>query len=230
MMHAGVLGRAGWDAAGERLAIAVVVMLIALIGGRIVPSFTANWLRRQETDAMPVPFGALDRAVLAIAVLALASWVVTGLNALSGGALIVAALAHAVRLARWRGAATRREPLLLILHVGYAWLPVGMALLGAAAFVPELATSGLHALTVGAMGTMTLAVMTRASLGHGGRPLVAGPGTVAVYVLVSVAAGVRLAAPFLDAGQIVALEAAGAAWIAAFALFVALYLPLFLRR
>ena len=230
MIHAGAFDYTGWEAAGKRLAISVVVMLIALIGGRIIPSFTTNWLRLQKKEVFPVPFGAFDEATLALSALALAAWAAFGVNALSGGALIAAAVAHAVRLARWRGGATLREPLLWILHLGYAWLPVGLLLLGSAAWFPTLATTAIYALTVGAIGTMILAVMTRATLGHSKQKLTAGHGTVAVYVLVLVAAISRVVAPFLDTHYMVVVEIAGVAWIAAFALFLLLYIPLYIRR
>lgn len=230
MIHAGAFDYPSWEAAGKRLAISVVVMLISLIGGRIIPSFTTNWLRRQEADALPVPFDRFDKGTLAISVVALAAWVIVDLNMVSGTALILAAAAHAVRLARWRGSATLREPLLWILHIGYGWLPVGLALLGGAAWMPNLATTAIHALTVGAMGTMILAVMTRASLGHSKRELTAGYGTLAVYLLVLTATMARTVAPFLAVGYTAALDLAGGAWIAAFALFIALYLPLYIRR
>jgi uncharacterized protein involved in response to NO len=155
--------------------------------------------------------------------------VVIGLNAASGIGLIAAGCAHAVRLGRWRGTATAAEPLLWILHVGYAWLPFGLVLLGCAAWIASIATTAIHALTVGAMGTMILAVMTRATLGHMKRELAADRGTVGVYLLVMLAAVVRIIAPFLDAGYLPALDVAGVAWMAAFALFVARYLPLFIR-
>jgi uncharacterized protein involved in response to NO len=230
MIHAGAFGHYEWEEAGKRLAIAVVVMLITLIGGRIIPSFTANWLRRREADEMPAPFDRFDLAVMLTGLVALLIWVVTGLNAVSGASLLIAAGAHALRLARWRGAATREEPLLWILHIGYAWLPLGLVLLGSAAWHPALATSALHALTVGGMGTMILAVMTRASLGHSKRELTAGRGTLAVYLLVLLAALARLAAPFAGSAQALALDLAAGAWVAAFALFVALYIPLYIRR
>ena len=230
MIHAGLFGQSEWEQAGKRLAISIVVLLISLIGGRIIPSFTTNWLRRQGAEDFPVPFDRFDLGVLAVSILVLAVWVVLGLNTVSGTALLVAAFIHALRLARWRGQATLREPLLWILHIGYAWLPLGLALLGSAAWRPELATAALHALTVGAMGTMILAVMTRASLGHSKRELTAGRGTVIVYLLVLIAALARLAAPFVGADYVAAIDIAGGAWIAAFALFVVLYSPLYLRR
>jgi uncharacterized protein involved in response to NO len=230
LIHAGMADDFAWTEVGKRLAIAVVVMLISLIGGRIVPSFTANWLRRRQSPALPVAFNGFDKGTLGLSAVALASWIVFDLTVATGLLLIAAALAHTVRLVRWRGDATTAEPLLWILHVAYAWIPIGLALLGIAAWMPSLATTALHALTAGAMGTMILAVMTRATLGHSGRALSAGKGTLAVYLFVLIATLARIIAPFLDAGYSPALDLAGTAWIAAFALFVALYLPLYVRR
>ena len=229
MLHAGALDDAEWEAAGKRLAVAIVAMLISLIGGRIIPSFTTNWLRRRNAAELPAPFGRFDVATMGVSALALAGWVVLELNPTTGAGLIVAAALHAVRLARWQGAATRAEPLLWILHLGYAWLPIGLLLLGCAAWVPDLRTSALHALTAGAMGTMILAVMTRATLGHTKRELTADRGTVTVYALAMLAAAVRSIAPFLGGGYMPALDLAAALWIAAFGLFVFLYAPFFLR-
>jgi uncharacterized protein involved in response to NO len=230
LIHAGTVGETAWIDFGKRLAIAVVIMLISLVGGRIIPSFTANWLRRREAAALPVAFNRFDKATLGLSLIAWIGWIVADLTPVTGALLDAAALAHAVRLVRWRGAATTPEPLLWILHVAYAWIPAGMALLGLSVWMPELFTTAIHALTAGAMGTMILAVMTRATLGHSGRELTAGKGTVAVFLLVQVAAAARIVAPFLDAGYAPALDLAGTAWIAAFALFVALYSPLYVRR
>ncbi len=196
--------------AGLRLGIATLCMLIALVGGRIVPSFTRNWLAKQRPRGrMPAPEGAFDRGALLITLFALAGWVLDAAPWL----LIVAGVALAIRLARWRGYATLREPLLFILHLGYAWLAIGLVLAGLEA------RSALHALTVGAIGTMTLAVMTRASLGHTGRALHADAATCAIYVLITLAALLRVASfqsPIL-------LSVSGLAWSAAFTLFALHY-------
>jgi uncharacterized protein involved in response to NO len=229
LIHAGTLGGTAWEVVGMRLALAIVIMLISLVGGRIIPSFTANWLRRRQAKTLPSPFGSFDQATLAISAAALAIWVAAGLNLLAGTALILAALAQAVRLVRWRGADTRSEPLLWILHLGYAWLPLGFALLGLTLWVPSIGTSAIHAFTAGAMGTMTLAVMTRASLGHSKRELTAGNGTTAIYLLALLAGLSRVIASAFGAYAALILLAA-VAWIAAFTLFIALYLPLYVRR
>ena len=134
-------------------------------------------------------------------------------------------MALALRLSRWRGIATLEEPLVWVLHLGYGWLALGLVLLGLSGLVPVLPqTAALHALTVGAVGTMTLAVMTRASLGHTGRPLTAGPGTTTIYALVTAAALLRVIAPVGGPIELTLLSLAGVAWSGAFGLFFLLYL------
>lgn len=202
--------------AGLRLGIATLCMLIALVGGRIVPSFTRNWLAKQEPRTrLPAPESGYDRGALLLTLAALATWVIAPEE--SSWLLIAAGAALAVRLARWRGHATLREPLLFILHLGYAWLALGLVLLGL-----EM-RSALHALTVGAIGTMTLAVMTRASLGHTGRALTADAATCAIYALVTAAAVLRVASPFFGVQLPQVTSLAGLAWSAAFATFALHY-------
>lgn len=203
---------------GLRLGIATLCMLIALVGGRIVPSFTRNWLAKaRPRAALPAPEGALDRIALLVTLIALAAWV--GHASFSSWLLLGAGVALAARLSRWRGLSTLREPLLVILHVGYGWLALGLILLG---FDPA-STAALHALTVGAVGTMTLAVMTRATLGHTGRALAADGATVAIYLLVTLAALLRLASPLTGAHAVLVTSLAGLAWSAAFATFALHY-------
>jgi len=200
--------------AGLRLGIATLCMLIALVGGRIVPSFTRNWLAKKQPRApLPAPEGWLDRGALLLTFFALAAWVCE----LATWPAILAGLALAARLSRWRGLATVREPLLFVLHLGYAWLALGLILLGLEA------PAALHALTVGAVGTMTLAVMTRASLGHTGRALVADAATVTIYALVTLAVLLRLASPFTGAQAVLVASLSGMAWSAAFATFALHY-------
>lgn len=230
LVHVGASDAFRLEDLGKRFAIGVVVMLICIIGGRIVPSFTGNWLRKREASAVPPGFTRYDRASLIVTGAALVSWIALGLTPLTGSLLLIAALAQTVRLLRWRGTATLSEPLLWILHVGYAWVPLGLGLLGAAAWWPQLVTAALHALTAGAMGTMVIAVMTRASLGHTGRELTADAGTLAIYLLILVAVLSRLTAALAPDFYLTAVNLAGAAWIGGFALFVGIYGPLYLRR
>ncbi len=233
LVHLEAVGIAPTAELGNRIGIATLLMLISFVGGRIVPSFTRNWLTKQR-PGMPPPasFDNVDRAALAAIVVALAFWVAAPEAPAAPWAELAAGIALALRLARWRGRATMREPLLWVLHLGYGWLAVGFLLLAGNRMIGVLPqTAALHALTVGAIGTMTLAVMTRASLGHTGRPLVAGPGTVTIYGLVTLAAVLRLLAPLGGAEYLLLLVLAGAAWSGAFGLFVLLYAgPLALPR
>ncbi len=231
LVHAEAVGLAQTAELGNRLGIAILLNLIALIGGRIVPSFTGNWLRKTKPEAStPKPSGLVDRVALVFIAAGVAWWAFVPNGVLTPFALMAAGFAVGVRLVRWRGFATFSEPLLFVLHVGYAWLAVGLVLFGANGLYPlVLPSAGLHALTAGAIGTMTLAVMTRASLGHSGRDLHAGFGTTAIYVLVNAAAVLRIIASSVPHVGDETMMAAGAAWALAFILFAMLYGPLLLR-
>ncbi|MDE2184826.1 MAG: NnrS family protein [Alphaproteobacteria bacterium] len=224
-VHLDAMGLADTAELGNRIGIGTLLTLIALVGGRIVPSFTRNWLAKNRPDiTSPAPTGKLDLVALVVTGLGLAVWVFAPDAGVAHWAELAAGTAVSLRLSRWRGARTFREPLLLILHIGYGWLAAGLLLLGLNGFYSLLPpTTALHALTVGAVGTMTLAVMTRASLGHTGRTLSAGPGTKAIYVLVTLSAVLRLLVPLVGAETMLTLSLAGASWCAAFGLFVVLY-------
>ena len=225
---------AGWIADGAiavRAGISLVIVMISLIGGRIVPSFTRNWLTKQwvKTD-LPGQPSRYDIATVAATAASLFAWLVAPLSEAAGVLLVVAGLLQAVRLARWRGLRAWHDPLVLILHIGYFWVPAGLLLLGASllgAAIP--ASAAIHALTAGAMATMILAVMTRATLGHTGRELVAGPPTILLYGLVTIGAMLRVAASLgvIDYG--IGLDVAGIAWVGAFILFLAFYGPILFR-
>jgi uncharacterized protein involved in response to NO len=227
LLAANALMHAGQAALGQRLGIAVLACLIALVGGRIVPSFTRNWLVKRGEADLPAAFDALDRAALAVTAAGLAVWIAELRGPWAGALLVLAGGATAFRLGRWRGERTFAEPLVTVLHLGHVWLAAGLMLLGASEFADAIPpTAGIHALAAGAVGTMTLAVMSRATLGHTGRALTAGKGTVAIYALVQLAAIARVAAALAAAWQKPLWLAAGAAWIGAFALFVAIYGPM----
>jgi uncharacterized protein involved in response to NO len=225
LVHLDALGLAGTADLGNRLGIAILLILISLIGGRIVPSFTTNWLKKIRTDVqVPRPKDRFDLVAMVVGAAALLCWAIAPTNAVTPTAMVVAALAIGGRIARWRGFSTLREPLVFILHVGYGWLAFGLLLVGANGLHEfMLPSAALHALTVGAIGTMTLAVMTRATLGHTGQPLKAGPGTCAIYVLITLAAVFRTASPLFVEETNAMLEIAGCAWSAAFILFSFLY-------
>lgn len=213
---------------GTRLGIAAAIALITLIGGRVIPSFTHNWLTRENPGRVPVPFGPFDMAALVISMLALVAWICFPRWAGSAVLMLIAGVAHAIRLGRWAGYRTIRDRLVLVLHVGYGFVPLGFILLAAAILIPQVVptSAGIHAWTAGAIGTMTLAIMTRASLGHTGHRLIAGPLTQLVYVAVVVAALARIAATFSTNSATLLLYIAGCAWIAAFWSFAIGYGPL----
>ena len=210
---------------GIRIGIGAVVLLISIVGGRVVPSFTRNWLARQEKGRLPAGFSRFDVVAIAASAIALVVWVAIPSHAVSGVALIVAAALQAVRLIRWAGDRTISDRLVLVLHVAYSFIPIGFALLGISIIDPSLvpASAGIHAWTAGAFGMMTLAIMTRASLGHTGQPLTADIGTQAIYLLAFCAAILRIVAAFN--GSIVLIAVASVAWVAAFGGFVMLYGP-----
>jgi uncharacterized protein involved in response to NO len=217
--------------APERVALAAAAVMISLIGGRMVPSFTTNWLKARASARLPAPQGSFDQDATAGSAVALAAWAAAPQLPEAGVLLLVAGAVNLIRLARWRGWACGAEALVWILHAGYAWLGLGLAILGASvlwpAAVPRVAA--IHALTAGAVGVMTLAVMTRASLGHTGRARVANRATVAIYLLVNAAAAVRVAAVFAGALQPALLEASAALWALAFGGFAMAYGPMLAR-
>ncbi len=228
LSHAAALGLVDADGVARRGGIAVVVVLITLIGGRIIPSFTRNWLVERDAEALPASFNGFDRVALGITLVALGTWAVAPDNNVAATVVALAAIANLVRLVRWQGFATLSEPLLWVLHLGYLWIPVGLSLLAASQWWPSIpSNAALHALTAGAFGTMTLAVMSRATLGHTGRALTAGPGLTAAFVLVTCAALARVLASLFDAATHPMVTIAAASWIAAFLCYLMVCGPMF---
>jgi uncharacterized protein involved in response to NO len=213
-----------------RLGLAVVAVLVALIGGRVVPSFTRNALAKAGEDVLPAAMGPIDALHMLATVIAMLIWAAMPEGVVPGVALVAAAVLGLVRLARWRGLKTLAEPLLWSLHLGYLWLAAALALLGAAALGEAIpVTAGIHALTAGAFGTMILAVMSRATLGHTGRPLTAGKGLAGAYLLVGFAALLRIVAALADQASDTLLILAAASWCGAFLAFLAICGPMLTR-
>ena len=224
------LGANQWVTAGDRLAIYLlihtIVLLVTIIAGRIVPSFTANWLRKQGGTSLPVNSELINRSALwlTIGVGLAASFM--PVNPLTGVLAFAAALVHGFRLSRWKGFATTSNPLLFVLHVAYLWLPLGYALLGCAVYGWLFApTAALHALTMGAIGSMVLAVTTRVALGHTGRPLHAARLTVLAYWIFTLAVLIRVFGPLGGKSYLLMLDLSAAAWMLAFAIFTWVYWP-----
>ena len=227
-----VMGVAATGMAGLHLGIYILLLMIAIVGGRIIPAFTATSLRMRRIDAEARSRGWLEIAApVAIVLTGAADLAVPG-TALFGGIAVAAAVLHAVRLAGWQTRYTLGQPILWILHAGYAWLIIGLALRGLSAFTPAIPPSAaLHAFTVGTVGSMVIGVMTRAALGHSGRPLQLAPVIVGAYVLVQLAAVIRVFLPIVAPATIADLTPAlsGLVWSLAFAVFVVVYWPVVTR-
>jgi uncharacterized protein involved in response to NO len=195
---------------------------------RITPSFTSNWLARQGIGKRPTPLDRFDIGSIAFAVLALVAWIAAPDWDGTAALLLLMAIAQAVRLSRWAGTQTWREPILFVLHVGYAFVPVGALMLSLSILWPRIvpASGALHAWTTGAMGIMTLSVMTRATLGHTGRDVLSTPMTTVIYGAMLLATLVRVAAPLIPAIYYEALLVAGLAWLLAFGIFLLIYAPM----
>jgi uncharacterized protein involved in response to NO len=229
LMHLETDGVAVPSGFGWRLGVSALIVLISVVAGRIVPSFTRNWLAKRGDTDLPAIHGWVDRAALGTLHIGLFGWTFfPGFRAV-GVLLLLAAALNLWRLSRWRGAATVTEPLLLVLHIGYAWLVLGAGLLGLALLNADLPQgAAIHAFTVGTIGTMTLAVMTRATRGHTGGALSADYATAAIYILVNIAAVMRIAAVVDDAWATPLLVASAGLWVGAFVLFVLVYGPMLL--
>jgi len=222
----------GANGAGARLACALAVMLIILIGGRIIPSFTRNWLVKRGSSRLLAPFGVYDKAVMALSALALLAWVIFPnadyYNAAGAEAaailLLLAGMANFTRWLRWKWWLTLAEPLVWVLHLAYLFVPLGFIAVALAVFgwLPAGIAPAQHLWLAGAMGLMSMAVMTRASLGHSGRALTVGATVTSLYVAIFASAWLRLIAGLLY-NNLPLLLISAALWIYAFAGFAVLY-------
>jgi uncharacterized protein involved in response to NO len=226
----GMLILPGMDRLALYFMIHLVLLMITVIAGRIIPNFTANWLRARGHERLPenhlLTDGITVAATLAIGV----SVTLTPFGPVTGILALVAALSHAVRLARWRGLATTSEPLLFVLHVAYLWLPMGYALTALAAFgLVFPATAALHALTMGAIGNMILAVTSRVALAHTGRPLHAPRLIVISYAILNAAVIARVLSPLNPSLYVDMIDLSALGWIVTFAIFTGVYWPVLTR-
>lgn len=217
---------------GFRLGLGAGIMMIAVVGGRVAPSFTRNWLAKQASGALPAsPMQPFDKFALLALLVALLLWVALPNALVTGAALIITAIVHFARLFRWAGHRTLSEPLVTVLHAGYAFLPLGALAMGGEILAPGLlgTAAALHLWMGGAVGLMTLAVMTRATLGHTGQALTAGPGTVAIYATLILAVSARVAAGIWPGNAALWHMFSGLFWILAFVGFAVIYGRLLLR-
>lgn len=211
---------------GLRLGVGTVIMMIALIGGRVVPSFTRNWMVATGKEGLPTPpMQRFDKATMIVSAFALLLWVALPQALLTGVALVITGALHVQRLLRWQGHRTLAEPLLWVLHLGYVFVPLGALLEGAAIIRPDLLALGAaqHLWMAGGFVMMTLAVMARSTLGHTGQVLTAGRGSVAMFMCVLGSVGLRIAAGIWPEVADVLYTLSALCWVGAFAGFIALY-------
>ena len=218
--------------APERAALSILLLLLTFIGGRVTPAFTAEYLAQEQRGGHPASFSAVDGLSMLLVLGAVLVWNVQPEGRMTGSLFLAAGAANVIRLARWEGWLGWREPLVWILSVGYGWVALSLLALGVAVLGMLPAANAVHVLTTGAVGAMTLAVMTRASLGHTGRPRHGDRRTLAIYVLVNVAAVLRICTPPTGAptgmtNLLLGMAALG--WSGAYLLFVFVYGPFLVR-
>jgi len=207
-------------------ALALIVLIVCVMTGRVVPTFTAN-----ATPGLKIPPAPrLEQAVFGVTGLALALWVFTPPNAATGAAFAAGAVLHLWRHSRWAPGLTFKRPILWILHLSYVWLPIGFALLALAQFGRVIESLGLHALAVGLIGGLIIGMITRTARGHTGRPLQASRAEVLAYGLVMLAAALRVLLPLVaPQTTLLALSGAALAWSAGFLIYLWVYTPWLLR-
>ncbi|MFK7793568.1 MAG: NnrS family protein [Devosiaceae bacterium] len=226
-------GGAAYQGSGLRLGLSATLLLIMIVGGRIVPNFTRNWLKQQGVSPMLAPgMQRYDQVVLLVSAGVLLVWTFMPTSVVCGPLLLAMAGLHFVRLSRWQGHTTLAEPLVVVLHVAYAMVPLGALAIGLSILLvaPDIARGALHIWMVGAVVLMCLAVMTRATLGHSGQPLKAGAATVLIYAAILSAMALRVCAVLWPVMAPVLWTLSGLVWLLAFGLFVGFYAPLMLRK
>ena len=228
LFHLRAAGAVGGDPMqGVYLALALIITLTTVIGGRVIPMFTVNGLQ----GAVSIPVHTRhDVVAIALTVAALLGWALALPAVVSAPLAAAAALAQANRIVRWRPWATLRVPLLWILHLSHAWIPLGLALLALAEIGLVPRSAAIHGLALGAMSGLILGMITRTALGHTGRLLLAGPVETAAYVALHLAVLARvLPLLFAPAYTMAGLVIAGIGWCLAFGLYLLRYGPMLVR-
>jgi uncharacterized protein involved in response to NO len=227
LFHLGHLGLIGMSASDVLHAtVALVVVMESIVAGRVIPAFIGNAV----PGSHPRTLSWIEHLFLPTSAIAFTCWIVAPRASVTPIALALLALLHGIRLVAWQPWVARRNPILWILPAGYIWIPIGIAMLAAAAlgWVPQ--TAGLHALTAGSMGCLIAAMVTRTSRGHTGRPLAAGRLERTAYVAVLAAAAVRVAVALQPSAlSLYGLLLSGVLWSAAFGLILVTLLPWLLR-
>ncbi|MBE7635922.1 short-chain dehydrogenase [Sneathiella sp. P13V-1] len=208
-----------------RIALMAVIAFILLIGGRIVPSFTRNWLAKNNPGELPKSFSTYEKVNLAVAVLSMILWVFFPQSNITGLLLLISSALLVGQLSRWVGYRTTQEPLVTVLHISYLFIPIGFSLLALSAFIPDmfLPVTGTHALSAGAIGGMILSVMIRATKGHTGQALTITKADNIILNLVYLSALFRIFSTVLHENSMELLHISSALWAFAFLGFAITY-------
>lgn len=204
----------------------IVMVMIAVVGGRVTPNFTRSYLRQQEVEATIRTFPVVEK--LAIGSLVLIAFVdlFWAHSTVSYSLALFAGAVHLLRFSQWASFKTLGNPALWILHLGYAWLVIALFLKGLEGWFNLPYTLYIHAFTVGAVGSYMLGVMSRAALGHTGRALSVSPPITLAYFLVLAAAIIRITTPFFAQHYVLGMIATIGLWSVAFALYLWVYTPI----
>lgn len=228
LMHLGFHGI--WVSAGrmgEVMALNLICVVMVVIGGRVTPLFSANWLRvHGHSPEKVMRSSKLDLAAFLSALLMVPADMLTAYPAVAGSVALAACIINGWRLYGWHGWLAREEPLLWMLHLSMAWIPLALLLKAFAAWSVLAPSLWVHAMGAGAMGSLILAVMTRVALGHTGRTMQLPRFGVWIYIAILIAGVARIVATGMPGAFYHALMLSGAAWIAAFSLFLVLYWPI----
>jgi uncharacterized protein involved in response to NO len=230
IFHFEAINGTAFDGYGIRMGLGVIIFLISLSGGRVIPSFTRNWLARRTPGRLPSPMNRYDLLTLGLSGVTIIAWIITPETIEVRILTTLAGLLHLIRLVRWAGERTFSEPLVTILHIGYLFVPIGFLMIGIGDMLPGWGRAAQipHAWSAGAVGVMTLAMMTRVSLGHSGRPLTATASITAIYAAVILAVLLRILAEMLPT-VVHLLHMSATAWIIGFAGFAIVYFPILTR-
>lgn len=224
-MHVGfITGKTQLLLRGDTTALYVIMVLMIIIGGRIIPAFTGNWLRNNQGNPESVKTSPTwDKFTLIVSALLIPTIFIPNLPLLTASIALVAAVANGVRLYRWSGWLAAREPILWILHIAYGWIVLALLFKGLAELHLVSASVWQHALGVGAMGTLILGVMTRVALGHTGRPMRLPSLGIIIYIAITVAAVSRVITALGWCPYSAGLIVAASGWVLSFCIFSWLY-------
>ncbi|MCF6344651.1 MAG: NnrS family protein [Devosiaceae bacterium] len=214
----------GYSQYSANLALAIIIILIMLIGGRIIPSFTRNWLVKSKQTNLPTPFNQFDIITMIVSIIALLAFMFLSNQMLVAVFMLFAGLLNLIRLSRWSGIYCIKQPMIFILHIAYLFIPLGFFALAISKIAPSLINEAgaLHLFSAGAIGIMTIAMMCRVSLAHGGQKPEADKIISLIFIAIITSVILRFAADFFPSISFI-IHISASLWIVAFALFIIRY-------